>query len=237
MIFVGYVGSFTLIQSSSSNWNIYTWLAIEIALMLTRLVVWANDFSIDDCPRILSTITVDGKRGPEVYPVEVVEPDSAFSMLNTSKNLSMAGHFGKIPVSDVPMWICWTSPSLYVSLPRLHGFLMRSWNRHRNIGGFVNISKGYIEIANQFCTFAYTEEGSDPDISFGKELLAEDLEELLKDDDQLGLHDIKNAMLAQSLHTFDTLILLQQRYNSIPEASLILLLNQPTAGPSNEIHC
>ncbi|KAI9277493.1 hypothetical protein BC943DRAFT_364211 [Umbelopsis sp. AD052] len=145
------------------------------------------------------------------------------------KDLSMAGHFGKIPVSDVPMWICWTSPSLYVSLPRLHGFLMWPWNRHRNIGGFVNISKGYIEIANQFCTFAYTEDGSDSDISFGKELLAEDLEELLKDDDQLGLHDIKNAMIAQSLHTFDTLISLQQRYNSIPE-NILDIAFEPTHG-------
>ena len=55
----GYVGCFSVVQSSTSTIGPFTWLALEVLLSLMRLGIWARNPKCDDAPPLEITLELD----------------------------------------------------------------------------------------------------------------------------------------------------------------------------------
>ncbi|KAJ7096132.1 ankyrin repeat-containing domain protein [Mycena epipterygia] len=79
MTIIGYIGCFTIVQSSSASSDTYIWLGLETALAFFRLLIWALNPSWDDSDGI-SLAPTEFSPLPGVMPTWVVIERKSFQM-------------------------------------------------------------------------------------------------------------------------------------------------------------
>ncbi|KAH8551871.1 hypothetical protein BGW37DRAFT_557101 [Umbelopsis sp. PMI_123] len=58
-VLAGYIGCFTYVQNFNDALDVYTWLALEIVMMIVRMAVWAWDPKFDELPNIKINVKSD----------------------------------------------------------------------------------------------------------------------------------------------------------------------------------
>ncbi|KAJ7923118.1 ankyrin repeat-containing domain protein [Mycena leptocephala] len=115
MTIVGYIGCFTIVQSSTVPSDTYIWLGAEATLALIRLVVWGLNPSWDDSDGICLSPT-ESSPPPTVTPTWVVIDNKSFPMFKIMTETrfwqAMTAYSGPVDIGEAyargsQRWYSW----------------------------------------------------------------------------------------------------------------------------------